>query len=103
VEVRLTSLARVTGNVSTADSVESVSKIVTYHMADAVGASIAALALREGERARVIGLRGLSVICHGNSSRVAMANAIRLGARGVEHRVVERLATRLHERAAVPT
>jgi glycerol-3-phosphate acyltransferase PlsX len=53
--------------------------------------------------AYLLGLRGLSVICHGNSSRVAMANAIRLGARGVEHRVVERLATRLHERAAVPT
>jgi serine phosphatase RsbU (regulator of sigma subunit) len=57
----LTRLARVTGELSTADTVDSVTKIVTYHMADAVGASIAALALREGERARVIGLRGLSV------------------------------------------
>lgn len=48
-----------TGELSTADSVDAVSKIVTYHMADAVGATIAALALREGDSARLIGLRGL--------------------------------------------
>jgi glycerol-3-phosphate acyltransferase PlsX len=53
--------------------------------------------------AYLLGLRGLSVISHGNSSRVAVANAIRLGARGVEHRVVERLAAGLAERAAVPS
>ena len=55
----LTRLARVTGELTTADSVHSVVKIVTYHMADAVGATIAAIALREGDHARVIGLRGL--------------------------------------------
>jgi serine phosphatase RsbU (regulator of sigma subunit) len=55
----LTRLARVTGELSTADSVDSVVKIVTYHMADAVGATIAAIALREGDRARIVGLRGL--------------------------------------------
>ena len=55
----LTRLARVTGELTTADSVHSVVKIVTYHMADAVGATIAAIALREGDQARVIGLRGL--------------------------------------------
>ena len=55
----LTRLARVTGELATADSVHSVVKIVTYHMADAVGATIAAIALREGDHARVIGLRGL--------------------------------------------
>ena len=43
----------------------------------------------------LLGLRGLAVIAHGNSSRVAVANAIRLAARGVEHRVVERLSERL--------
>ena len=56
----LTRLARVTGELSRADTVDAVTKIVTYHMADAVGATIAALALREGDRARLIGLRGLS-------------------------------------------
>jgi fatty acid/phospholipid biosynthesis enzyme len=40
-------------------------------------------------------LRGLVVIAHGSSSRVAVANAIRLAARGVEHDVVGRLEERL--------
>jgi glycerol-3-phosphate acyltransferase PlsX len=48
--------------------------------------------------AYLLGLRGLSVIAHGNSSRTAIANAIRLAARGVEHDVVGRLASRLPER-----
>lgn len=48
--------------------------------------------------AYLLGLRGLAVIAHGNSSRVAVANAIRLAARGVEHRVVDHLAERLPER-----
>jgi glycerol-3-phosphate acyltransferase PlsX len=45
--------------------------------------------------AYLLGLRGLVVIGHGNSSREAVTNAIRLGARGVEGRVVERVAARL--------
>jgi glycerol-3-phosphate acyltransferase PlsX len=45
--------------------------------------------------AYLLGLRGLAVIAHGNSSRTAIANAMRLAARGVEHRLVERLAERL--------
>jgi glycerol-3-phosphate acyltransferase PlsX len=45
--------------------------------------------------AYLLGLRGLAVIAHGNSSRTAIANAIRLAARGVEHRLVERLTERL--------
>ncbi len=48
--------------------------------------------------AYLLGLRGLAVIAHGNSSRQAIANAIRLAARGVEHDVVGRLAQRLPER-----
>jgi glycerol-3-phosphate acyltransferase PlsX len=51
--------------------------------------------------AYLLGLRGLAVIAHGNSSRRAIANAIRLAGRGVEHRVVERLAERLPERVRV--
>jgi glycerol-3-phosphate acyltransferase PlsX len=45
--------------------------------------------------AYLLGLRGLAVIAHGNSGRRAVANAIRLASRGVENRVVERLAERL--------
>jgi phosphate acyltransferase len=51
--------------------------------------------------AYLLGLRGLAVIAHGNSSRTAIANAIRLAARGVEHRVVERLSERLPQRVSV--
>jgi glycerol-3-phosphate acyltransferase PlsX len=45
--------------------------------------------------AYLLGLRGLAVIAHGNSTRRAIGNAIRLAARGVEHRLVDRLAERL--------
>ena len=48
--------------------------------------------------AYLLGLRGLAVAAHGNSSQRAIANAIRLAARGVEHDVVGRLAQRLPER-----
>lgn len=48
--------------------------------------------------AYLLGLRGLAVIAHGNSSRVAIANAIRLAARGVENDVVGRLQKRLERR-----
>jgi glycerol-3-phosphate acyltransferase PlsX len=51
--------------------------------------------------AYLLGLKGLAVIAHGNSGRHAIANAIRLAARGVEHRVVERLAEGLPERVSV--
>ena len=45
--------------------------------------------------AHLLGLRGVVVISHGNSTRRAIANAIRMAARGVEHRVVDRLSERL--------
>jgi glycerol-3-phosphate acyltransferase PlsX len=45
--------------------------------------------------AYLLGLRGLAVIAHGSSSPKAIANAIRLAARGAEHHMVERLAERL--------
>jgi phosphate acyltransferase len=47
--------------------------------------------------AYLLGLRGLVVIAHGSSSRIAIANAIRLAVRGVEHGVVERLEERVSE------
>jgi glycerol-3-phosphate acyltransferase PlsX len=49
--------------------------------------------------AYLLGLRGLAVIAHGNSSQTAIANAIRLAARGVEHDVTGRLAAGLPEEA----
>lgn len=53
--------------------------------------------------AYLLGLRGLAVIAHGNSSRRAIANAIRLASRGVEHEVVSRLASRLPEQRSPTT
>ncbi|HET9215099.1 MAG TPA: phosphate acyltransferase PlsX [Gaiellaceae bacterium] len=50
--------------------------------------------------AYLLGLRGLVVIAHGNSSRTAIANAIRYAARGVAGSVVDRVAERLATRAA---
>src|SRR4051812_12680938 len=51
--------------------------------------------------AYLLGLNGLSVIAHGNSGRRAITNAILLASRGVENRVVERLAESLPERVRV--
>ena len=45
--------------------------------------------------AYLLGLRGLAVIAHGSSSRTAIANAVKLAARGAAHGVVDRLAERL--------
>ena len=49
--------------------------------------------------AYLLGLRGLAVIAHGNSSRTAIANAVRLAARGVDNDVVGRLAARMRQPA----
>lgn len=49
----------------------------------------------------LLGLRGIVVVSHGSSSRRAIANAIRMAARGVEHDIVGRLAERLPQRVAV--
>ena len=46
----------------------------------------------------LLGLRGIVVIAHGSSSRIAIASAIRLAARGIEHDVVSRLREALPER-----
>jgi glycerol-3-phosphate acyltransferase PlsX len=48
----------------------------------------------------LLGLKGLAVVAHGNSSRRAIVSAIQLGARGVSHRVVDRMDERLTARAA---
>jgi len=51
--------------------------------------------------AYLLGLRGLAVVAHGNSSRTAIASAVRLAARGVDHDVVGRLAASLPQRTEV--
>ena len=51
--------------------------------------------------AYLLGLRGLAVIAHGNSSSRAIENAVRLAVRGVEHDVVGRLTARLGQQAGV--
>jgi GAF domain-containing protein len=56
----LARLARVTSELALAESVEAVERIIITHAADAVGAPVATLTLREGEDTlRIIGLRGL--------------------------------------------
>jgi phosphate acyltransferase len=45
--------------------------------------------------AYLLGLRGVVVIAHGNAGRRAIANAIRIGARGAEAELVDRLTERL--------
>ncbi|QKE82865.1 SpoIIE family protein phosphatase [Arthrobacter sp. NEB 688] len=56
----LTELAHVTNELVRATTVDAVTTVVTEHMADAVGATIAALGLRHGpDEARLIGVRGL--------------------------------------------
>jgi glycerol-3-phosphate acyltransferase PlsX len=45
--------------------------------------------------AYLLGVRGIVVIAHGNSSRRAICNAIGLAARGADHDVVGRVAARL--------
>ncbi len=50
--------------------------------------------------AYLLGLRGLVVLAHGNSSRTAVANAVRLAAAGVRGGVVERVRARLADEPA---
>jgi glycerol-3-phosphate acyltransferase PlsX len=53
--------------------------------------------------AYLVGLKGLSVIAHGSSSRTAIRNAILHGATGARHDVVERLTEQLGRRAPAAT
>ena len=83
---------------------DEVYERVKAALVDKLGALLVRPAAR-GLRARLdpdtygggylLGLRGLVVIAHGSSSRVAIANATRMAARGVEHGLVDRLAERL--------
>jgi GAF domain-containing protein len=58
-DFRLTGLARVTAELIRAANAEDVTRIVVEHSAEAVGATIASLSLREGpDVVRLMGLRG---------------------------------------------
>ena len=110
-----------TGNVALKlleGTIETVLDALRTEIRSTVGGRLGGLLIRPAARrlrtrldpdtyggAYLLGLRGLSVIAHGNSSRRAIANAIRLAARGVEHDVVGRLAARLPARqsASAPT
>jgi glycerol-3-phosphate acyltransferase PlsX len=52
--------------------------------------------------AYLLGLRGVVVVAHGRSSSRAIANAVKLAARGVEHGLVARLGERLAQPVPVP-
>jgi glycerol-3-phosphate acyltransferase PlsX len=45
--------------------------------------------------AYLLGVRGICVIAHGNSSRRAIRNAVLVAARGAEHGIVDRMAQRV--------
>ena len=49
----------------------------------------------------LVGTKGVVVIAHGSSSRVAIANAVRLAAEGAEHGLVEKMTERLAAAATV--
>ncbi len=99
-------LKTVEGTITTL--LESFREEITANMRGKLGGFLIRPAVRRLRRrldpdtyggAYLLGLRGLAVIAHGNSSSTAIANAIRLAARGVEHDVVDALAPRLPQRA----
>ena len=104
-----------TGNVAL-KTLEGTIRAVVQGLRDEIGKSatgkIGGLLIRPAARrlrarldpdtyggAYLLGLRGLAVIAHGNSSSVAIANAIRLAARGVDHDICGRLEARLPQKA----
>ena len=100
-----------TGNVALKTlegTIRSVLDALRSEIRSSVGGRLGGLLIRPAARALrerldpdtygggyLLGLRGLVVVAHGSSSSVAIANATRMAARGVEHRLVERLAERL--------
>jgi phosphate acyltransferase len=107
-----------TGNVALKaleGTIRSILESIRSELGSSLRGKLGGLLIRPGARrvrhrldpetyggAYLLGLRGLVVIAHGSSSRVAIANAIRLAARGVDHRVVEHLEAQMPERVAAP-
>jgi glycerol-3-phosphate acyltransferase PlsX len=48
----------------------------------------------------LLGVRGMAVICHGNSSGRGIANAVRVAARGARERLVDHFAAALAQEGA---
>ena len=102
-----------TGNVAlkvTEGTIKSLLEGLREEITSTVSGKVGGLLIRSAARrlrdrldpdayggAYLLGLRGLAVIAHGNSSRRAIANAIRLAARGVENDIVGRLTQNLGE------
>ena len=87
---RLTRLARVTSELATARTIDAVRQIVVSHSADAVGASMASLSLRDGKdpgRMRLVGVTGATAAqaeryaTFGTGDRNPVAEAVRTGER----------------------
>ena len=52
--------------------------------------------------APLLGVRGVSIICHGSSPAHAIANAIALAAQSVDSQVSQHIAAEMAEEGAVP-
>jgi len=84
--------------------VEEIKKIATSSTSAKLGGMLLKSKLRDfGKRidpeefggAYLLGVKGLMVICHGNSSRRAIANAVRYAGRASEHGLVEKFESRI--------
>ena len=100
-----------TGNVAlkvmegtAASLMQRIRRIASRDLRSKTGAALLRPGLRELKEALdpeeyggtyLLGVRGLVVICHGNSSRKAIANALRFGAEAVRRGVVEEVGAEL--------
>lgn len=84
--------------------VEEIKKVATSSTTAKLGGMLLKGKLKEfGRRidpeefggAYLLGVRGLMVVCHGNSSRKAIANAVRYAGRAAESGLVEKLQNRI--------
>ena len=73
---RLTRLAHVTAELSSAETVEQVTDIVVAQAADTVGAQIGSLVLLEGDTLRMIGIRGVDQAVQNRWSRFPANSAV---------------------------
>jgi glycerol-3-phosphate acyltransferase PlsX len=64
-----------------------------------VRAALKTLDSSEYGGAPLLGVRGVSIICHGNSSPRAIKNAVKMAVRAVETRMTDQIGIRLEEAA----
>ncbi|MDT7569933.1 MAG: hypothetical protein QOE05_107 [Actinomycetota bacterium] len=99
---RLTRLARVTAELSGAETVERVTEIVVAQAADAVGADVASMVLLDGDMLRLIGVRGVDEDMRHRWSRFPQDTAVPIAAAATTGRRVV-LSGRDNLLAAYPT